>query len=34
VLKDARVSREDRAELLSHGRAGVQAAHYERTDYI
>jgi len=34
VLKDAGVSREDRAELLSHGRTGIQAAHYERTDYI
>jgi hypothetical protein len=34
VLKDAGVSREERAELLSHGRSGVQAAHYERTDYL
>jgi integrase len=34
ALKDLGVSREDRAELLSHGRSGVQAAHYERTDYI
>jgi len=34
VLKDLGVSREDRAELLSHGRAGVQATHYERSDFI
>lgn len=34
LLKDAGVSRDDRAELLSHGRTGVQAAHYERTDSI
>jgi hypothetical protein len=34
VLKDAGVSREDRAELLSHGRTGVQAAHYEQTDLL
>ncbi len=34
ALKDLGVSREDRAELLSHGRSGVQAAHYERSDML
>jgi hypothetical protein len=35
ALMDAGVSREDRAELLSHGRnGGVQQKHYERTDYL
>jgi hypothetical protein len=35
ALMDAGVSREDRAELLSHGRnGGVQQKHYERTDYV
>jgi len=26
--------REDRAELLSHGKTGIQVRHYERSDYI
>jgi Arm DNA-binding domain len=34
ALKDAGVSQEDRAELLSHGRTGIQAKVYERTDYL
>ena len=31
---DSGISAGDRAELLSHGKAGIQARHYERSDYI
>ncbi len=34
MLASLRISKDDRSQLLSHGISGVQAAHYDRHEYI
>lgn len=34
MLASMRVSKDTRAQLLSHGISGIQAAHYDRHDYL
>ena len=34
MLAGLRISKDIRAQLLSHGISGVQAAHYDRHEYI
>lgn len=34
MLAGLRISKDDRSQLLSHGVSGVQAAHYDRHEYI